>query len=235
MTELTRRNAIFTGGAMLVVSLAATRVHSQDRLFNPTASPMLFTRKLIRELTDGALIEITRRFEIRFNRLGQGYRIEGIQTAVEAIVPPKLDGLARIEKQRDESGLFPILLGSEGLILNANTSSNQPEIDKAVAYAIEKLESVNTEDSGKFLQALQNSASQALTHLPRDLFVPRTPESLHARALPLPDGSVGQIKIAFRARTSDTSGLMTHASRTVETSVNATTRTSIEHWSLVKK
>lgn len=235
MVKLSRRSAIGAMGAVLAVRLATTAAHAQDRNFTPPLVPMRFTRKLTRELADGALIDVTRAFEVRFSPLGQGHRITGAQTAIEVNVPAGLEGLAGLEKQRDESGLFPILLGSGGLILNSNPSSGQPAIDEAVARALVKLAEGDGENAGAFLHTLQNSASQAMNRLPRDLFAPSAPDSLQTRSLPLPDGGTGQIKIAFKAQTSDVSGLMTHASRIIETSIDATTRTSIERWSLAEK
>ncbi|MFZ1743295.1 MAG: hypothetical protein WAT93_10595 [Pontixanthobacter sp.] len=234
---LSRRKAVCAIGLVLAAPFTVGVAHAQGPSLVPPGAPMRFSRKLTRELSDGKLIEVSRVFEIRFSPLGEGFRIDGQQIGVEVHVPPGLEQLAELERSRDESALFPILLGSDGTIMGLNQPASGPQIDQAVKLALAKLDGIaadgqDTRDAAAFLRALHNSAAETTNNLPPDLFFPAAGEDFQTRSLPLPDGTIGQIKIAFVARIEESSGLLRNASRTIETSVGNSTRTSVERWQL---
>jgi hypothetical protein len=83
-----------------------------------------------------------------------------------------------------------------------------------------------------FVDAVHRSAGQLATDLPRDLFAPVDCPREESRALPLPDGTQGQVRTAFAAERDPATGLMREARREIVTEVSGDVRRTVESWSL---
>src|SRR5512147_423311 len=73
------------------------------RSIAPPPQPMLFARRLTRELSGGYSIVAERSFKVRFVALGDGFRIEGEQVSSSVDAPPNLAAYAKIEQERTEA------------------------------------------------------------------------------------------------------------------------------------
>ena len=109
MSATDRRTVLrFAGAAVLLPALSAAPLgaKAQTVRFAPPAEPMLYTRRLERQLPGGAAFTVSRSFEVRFLRNGEGYRVEGRQVDVEVEAPEVLAAFARIEREREELRTF---------------------------------------------------------------------------------------------------------------------------------
>ncbi len=228
-------------GAALVPLLAGNRSASAQIAggrFNPPAGPMRLTRQLSRQLADGAQIVIERTWEVQFRNQAAGYSLDGRQVAVEVSAPHSLEMLARIERDRTESGLFPIELDRNGLIsADAETGSLAP-IDQAVSQARKRIEAsgLSTKaaaDARQFLAYLQKSAADLSSQMPGDLFHPVRPNWQENRTIRLPHGQTGSVSVSFTAITNPEAGLMERAQRIIVTEIGEASRTSRENWKLL--
>ncbi|MDN3646861.1 hypothetical protein QWY75_11675 [Pontixanthobacter aestiaquae] len=242
MKAIPRRDVLAALGAIwaLNVFAATSGVNAQSFTvkFTPPSTPMRFTRKLVRNLSDGKQIVVERAWKVLFAPVGQGFSLDGEQISVEVSVPPGLEALADLERRKRESGLFPLMLASDGMIVRKVSARPKAVIDQAIELASQELAArgvseADQSSSREFLRTLQSSAEKAASHLPRDLFQPRRMAANAKRTLSLPDGAVGSVAIEFTAKTDAETGLMRTATRTVTTKIALSERTSAEHWSLV--
>ena len=81
-----------------------------------------------------------------------------------------------------------------------------------------------------FIERFRNRA--ATSPWPRDLFRPVEPETHLERAIPLPDGAQGLVRIDTEAAVLGPSGLLVSYRRTVTTELDAVRRVTIEIWTL---
>ena len=96
--------------------------------FVPPAGEMVLARSLIRELSDGQRIVVTRRYTIRFAAVPEGYQINGELIGVDVDAPPRLASLAELERRRVDPGLFPMRIDRAGILHEKTTGP----IDSAV-------------------------------------------------------------------------------------------------------
>ena len=203
----------------------------------PPKAPMLFSRRLTRELSGGYAIVAERRFEVRFERLGNGFRIDGKQVAVSVDAPPNLAAYVRLEQQRTEAGMFPIMLDSHGLIRSDPEVTSHATLDRAVALALAQVEKMKLSDADKsearsFLLSLEQAADKISSEPPANLFTPPPAPERLTREVALPGGLSGSISTQFSGSTAPETGLLERAERIVLTGTAGTTRRTLEHWRL---
>ena len=80
---------------------------------------MVLSRTVIRELTGGNQIVVTRSFRVQFVASADGFVLTGTPIAVNVEVPPLLAQLGELERRRSDSGPFPIRIDRHGLIQTA--------------------------------------------------------------------------------------------------------------------
>ena len=111
--NLSRRHALhLAAGCALAPALAGrSAAHDvADVAFDPPPAPLLYTRRLVRELRGGYRLAVTRSFSVRFSPLpAGGYELGGEQVAVEVVAPEKMAPFADLERGRVETGVFPLV------------------------------------------------------------------------------------------------------------------------------
>lgn len=217
-----------------------------DRVFAPPENePMLLTRTLRRELSDGKAIVATRRYRVSFTRDSRGWMLDGELVASEIDCPPALAALAAIERQRPDDALFPIRLDPAGVILPRDGAPLSPDgpswraaLDKAIALATHRFEPGGDGTALKLLvQQLQAVAGAAtLSHWPNTLFLPEPAATREERKFQLPDAEVGteegSIVAQLERLPAEGVATMGRAERMVVTEVAGTRRTTREQLSL---
>lgn len=222
--------------ALPLLRTAPARALSATR-FAPPAGSMRYTRRLERALVDGANLVVSRSFAVRFVPEAGGFRIDGEQIAVAVEAPPQIEALARLERERVETGVFPLLLDGGGAIRAVAPMAASALLDAAVREVdarIERWQHTPTEraELHAFVEAVHRSAGRLTTELPRDLFVPVDCPREESRPLALPGGEVGRVRILFDAARDPATGLMREARREVVTEVSGTARRTLESWTL---
>lgn len=205
--------------------------------FAPPPGPMLYTRRLERELAGGASLTVSRSFAVRFVPEADGFRVDGEQVSVEVAAPEALDSLARLERERIETGLFPLLLDAAGAIRGVSHAAQGEQLDEAVRDVTERIERGEHTPAERdalraFVEAVHRSAVELVTELPRDLFAPGAAPREERRAIALPGGETGQVRLTFSAERDPATGLMRTARRVVVTEVAGDLRRTVESWSL---
>jgi hypothetical protein len=163
---------------------------------------MVLTRTVIRELSDGNQIVVTRRFRIRFEANDQGYRIEGTQIGVEVAVPPILDSMADMERNRVESGVFPLQLNQQGILLDQTGQPVDPAFSQEMEIrgsAIINRADIPAEERSAGIRSLSRLTKQGTrTPWPADLFTAAPGERRQQREVPLSDGRLGKVEVVLR-------------------------------------
>ena len=239
MSGADRRALLRLVAGALVLPLAAAipaRAASAAR-FAPPAGLMRYTRRLERELGRGGRLVVSRSFAVRFRPEPAGFRVEGEQVDVAVEAPENLAEFVRLERERQELGLFPLLLDPAGGIAGGPNAPLSTQLDAVVREALAQL-STQTRDPeeraelARFLNALHQSAGRIATALPDDLFAPGpTPRSEH-REIALPGGDAGEVTVTFAAERDPATGLMRAARREVVTSLEGERRHTLESWTL---
>jgi hypothetical protein len=225
-----------TAAALPLLRVAPAAALSAGR-FAPPAEPMRYTRRLERTLVDGASLTVSRSFAVRFVPDAGGFRIDGQQVAVAVDAPAQIEALARLERERVETGVFPLQLDSAGAIRAVAPVTASAQLDAAVREVearIERWQHTPTEraELRAFVEAVHQSAGRLVTELPRDLFAPVDCPREERRPLALPDGQAAQVRITFDATRDPATGLMREARREVVTEVSGNARRTLESWTL---
>lgn len=218
-------------------SPVVARLPDGVRPFIPPASPMQFSRKLVRNLSDGNAIIVTRKWLVQFETIGAGFALRGQQISVDVQAPAALKRLADLEKNRSDNGLFPVMLTKRGIILGQSGSADKRDVDRAIAIARQQIATSELSANDRipvqsFLKTLQDSGAVATTTLPPDLFVPQQLSSHQQESMELPGGLEGTIIIAFTAQVEEGTGLLRRAERVVTTQIGQTRQLSSEQWTL---
>lgn len=206
--------------------------------FDPPGNSMLFTRTLRRDLAPGAVIEVVRRFEIRFVRNEAGFRVEGRELSCDVSAPPSLAVFARLEQDRREDGIFPMQLDPGGTIVAGPFGPAAPEsmahaVDEALArIGRSHLPSGERANAREFVFGLQMLGAGLTSRLPPRLFTGFAETSREEREVPLPDGGFGQLRVTVSATPAPRANLLDHGERVVVTQVGGSERRWIEQWSL---
>jgi len=219
--------------------------------FDPPSWPMRLSRTLVRDLPDGAEILVKRIWAVVFQPVEEGFTLSGQQTSIQVETPPSLKFLAQMEEQRAETGLFPMDLSAGGMIAAGVPRPNSEMFDRAVSAVARQIDRGGQIDGGgqidrgglsaddtrltaEALSALQKSAAELTSKLPRDLFHPVQPHWQIDRSIVLPGGLSGSVTVTFDARMDATRQLMEHSERRIVSSIGGTSRTSTERWELAR-
>ncbi|MBW8752557.1 MAG: hypothetical protein JF595_00145 [Sphingomonadales bacterium] len=219
-----------------VAALAAAETPPAAGTFAPPPIPLLLTRTLRHMLTDGKAVVTRRSYRVQFVAEPGGFRIEGALADVAVEVPPGLDALAELERRRPDPGMFPMHLDAHGTILPAPDpapTSQQRLAIGVTAAAVAKLD-LPTADTAQALSFVSQFQKQPYrTGWPQDLFHPAAGTRREQRAIPLADGTQGQVTTEVEAKADRASGLLATFTRKVTTDLGGDTRVVIEEWTLV--
>jgi hypothetical protein len=223
--------------AMAGQALALPPADGQAPRFTPPATPMLYTRRLQRELADGKLFIVTRSFAIRFQPVADGFLVTGEQVDVEVDAPASLASFVQLERQRVEQGMFPLTLTATGQIVGLKEVNQAPQLDSAIARVLTNIAEVvrpaaDAAQLARFARAIHENALLLLTTLPPDLFAPEREEHRESRTLNLPDGAEGIVTASYRASRASGSGLLQAAEREIVTEVDGHRKRTLESWTL---
>ena len=166
--------------------------------FVPPAGEMVLARSLIRELSDGQRIVVTRRYTIRFSAVAEGYQIDGELIGVDVDAPPRLASLAELERRRVDPGLFPMRIDRAGILHDKAAGP----VDRTVrsearlrAAGILGSQSSGTESSGLVVKIASGNGNSSW---PADLFSARPGERSSERQVTLSDGRAGMVFVVLK-------------------------------------
>jgi len=204
----------------------------------PPPLPMVYSRRLERTLVDDARIVVERRFAIRFTPAATGFMVDGEQIGVAVDMPDHLEALARLERERVETGIFPLELDQRGWIRSGLSADAVPEIDEALRYVEATLASIERSADEQqrlrdFIAAIHEAGSTIISSLPVDLFAPADSDRSDQRSIALPAGGQGLVQTHFSARRDPATGLMQTARREVITTIAQDQRRTTELFTLV--
>lgn len=232
MNAFDRRRLLQSLSGMALASVSAGRslATTVELRFEPPAGKLALSRRLVRILGDGAQIVVRRTWNIQIFPTATGYRVDGRQSAVEVDAPSELAALASAERQREELGLFPILLDRNGLMTEQSKFVDSAAVDQALARVSSEISQDNL-PARALLERLHSGADAIVSQLPRDFLAPRSGGWTKQWSVPLPSGAKGQVSVRYLA-TRSSSGLLDRAERTVTTMADGSTRVSTETWTL---
>ena len=198
---------------------------------------MVLSRTVIRDLADGKQIVIKRSFRVQFVASADGFVLTGTPIAVSVEVPPVLAQLSELERRRSDSGPFPILIDSRGLI---HTAANSVTADAGVRQDAKQtakgliqgaaLPADTKRDAAQLLGAM--AADPRTSPWPTDLFVAHDGERRQLRSVALADGSLGEIEVLLRVGKWLPCGMPAVFERIITTQLAGIRRVSREVWSL---
>lgn len=241
MTHATDRRTLLryaaAAAAFPVAAAASAHPAGGSFRFAPPEEPMLYTRRLERALPGASRLVVSRSFAVRFRPWEGGFLVEGEQRDVEVEAPEQLAQFARIEREREERGLFPLLLDAGGTIAGSAGTPTATRLDAAIREALAEIESRGhapavRAELVRFVSAFHQSAGRLVTELPHDLFAPHDAPRSERRAVALPGGDSGEVTVTFTAARDPATGLMRQALREVVTELGGERRTTLESWRL---
>jgi hypothetical protein len=205
--------------------------------FVAPADRQILTRTLRKSLPGGAKIVARRSYEIWFVPDTSGFRVEGRLIAVDLDVPPGMEALAAIERQREDTDLFPMELDRLGKIVFGSTGES-PSINRqagSIALAQVAGSALSPEEqSAASSFARQLSQQGGASPWPMDLFRPQPGHREEVRPVVLPGGQEGEVIIMIDALAAGTDGVLDTVSRTVTTQLGPSIRETQEIWTLRK-
>lgn len=227
--------AVLLAGATAVLPFAALNASAPaaqaPASFAPPQTRLVLTRTLHSPLADGKEIVSRRSYELRIAPDGLDYRIDGTLIDSKVDAPAPLGFLAELERNRPDTGLFPLRLDSRGLLLAPGERPASDSIHRAAAHVEQRIPGSARADSAGFVKAVENSGST--TRWPEDLFVSRTGLRTNRQAVTLPDGTKGHVTIEIEVtRPSDTQTLV---ERRVITEIGSSRRMTREEWLIAEK
>lgn len=242
MNNADRRSALLLAFAAGVApALYANRAMAAppSGLIAPPDGPMRYSRTVVRQLSDGKEFSAARDFAVTFRRFDGGFMLNGQQTGVRIDAPAALEQFVQIERERDESGMFPIALDAFGQILSTQVAQPAgPDLPRAIREALSHVSSNVSADEreqlAQYLSALQQAGNRVIAYLPTDLFAPVSLSRRDEQRVDLPGGLQGTVESVFECERDAGTGLMRAATRRIVTLVEGTSRTVREDWSLTR-
>ena len=206
--------------------------------FAAPGQPMMLTRMLRHELGAGQEVVTRRSYLIQMTAMATGFRVDGDLTGVEVTVPPNLEPIAQLERDRRDDGLFPILLDRQGAISSQSASAAPvvpPAAHKVASTIIAgaALSSGERAEALHFVDALLNARGGVLTQWPADLFRPAEARRTTTTRFPLANGETGEVSVTLEAAADGQCGLLRAFDRMVVTNIGGLQRLSHERWTLV--
>lgn len=229
-----RRAAV--GSLLAGITLAGTPLSALDARRLPPG-PMRLTRRLTRQLGDGRQIVVERSWRVVFAQKAEGATVSGHQIGVSVDAPEKIAAIAEIERNRPTDGMFPILLGVDGLIVTAGEMERPQDLAAAVARAQEMIAhaampAAEKQQAGYYLAQIGHAGGDMLERMPRDLFFPRGNAVRDTRAVDLPDGSRGEFELVYTSAADQAGGWLIRAERRITTRIAASERSASERWTM---
>ena len=203
--------------------------------------PLRLTRVLVRGLGDSgsSAITVRRWWDVAFERQGRGIVVSGRQTGAEVDAPPNLAAIARIEQQRDASGMLPLMLSDRGAMITAPAALGDSDTVSAALRAAEgviaRQMGLPADDRARiryYLAEMHRAGSGLLEVLPDDLLFPSGPPVERRESVTLPDGLTGQFALRYKAEPQPDAPWLARAERQVVTSVGGFDRQAAETWTL---
>lgn len=239
----TRRGfvAVLLGiGAMGARPLADPPLAEPEGLLRLPDQTLRLTRVLERGQGAGgtAAITVRRWWDVTFQRQGRGTVVSGRQTGATVDAPPHLAELARIEQQRDASGMFPLMLSENGAILTAPVPQGETDTVAAALRAAEGFiarQPVPPDERTRarlYLAEVHRAGSGLLDALPGDLLYPAGVPVERSEVVALPDGLTGRFVLSYKALPQPDAPWLARAERRVITSVGEVDRQASEVWVL---
>jgi hypothetical protein len=205
-------------------------------VFSPPENQLVLTRVLHSPLADGSEVVARRSYAVSIKPDGEGFRVDGELLGCEVEAPPQLQALAEIERNRPDTGLFPMQLDRAGMLVPP-TANPQPgeSIQDAAAMASKALESSELDNAGRaqaqgFIARIRSKAAHTLW--PSDLFRPESGRRIEKHDFALPDGGEGRITVEITARADSAPGVLTELERTVVTEMAGSRRVTREEWTI---
>lgn len=231
-----RRRAVQLAAAtaflpLLLRNQAMAQATGSARGFSPPSTDMVFRRVMNRHMAGGALLRVTRDFNVRFRSTDTGYAVEGRQIAARVEAPAALHSFARLEEQRTETGVFPLMLDRSGQIVSGPAGEQDTRLEAAVAEAL-RLIGDGAGEARQLIAALHEAGAGLVAQLPRDLFAPVASQREQRERVTLPWGEAGEVVMRFEAQVDETTGLMRLARRHIVTRLGTDERQSDEQWEL---
>ena len=201
-------------------------------------APLRLERVLQRGIGEDAAITVRRSWQVQCERQGRGIVLTGQQISAEVNAPPHLDALAQIERERDASAMFPLMLSDDGLILTPGNASAPADMLAAALTAAEALiarQPVPPDERERYrlyLAQVHQAGANLLDALPPDLFFPSGPVVERTRPVTLPGGLIGHFTLRYSSEPQADAPWLKRAERRVTTQVEGLTRTASEVWTL---
>jgi hypothetical protein len=201
-------------------------------------TPLRLERLLQRGIGDAAVITVRRGWQVHCKRQGRGIVATGRQITAEVSAPPHLEALAQIERGRDASSMFPLMMSDAGLIL---TPGSEPAPADMVANALTAAEALiasqpvpadERERYRLYLAQVHQAGATLLDTLPPDLFFPASPAVELSQAVALPGGLTGHFSLRYTAESQPDAPWLKRAERRLVTEVGGLTRSASEVWTL---
>lgn len=195
-------------------------------------------RVLVRGLGDDAVITVRRSWEVRFDRQARGIVVTGRQIAAEVDAPQHLAELVRIERDRDASGMFPVMLSDDGLILTPGAALGPTDEVASALRAAEALIARQPVPEGEreqyrfYLAQVHAAGANLLDTLPPDLFFPAGAPVERDDIIALPGGLSGHFALRYGAQPQADAPWLRQADRRVVTKVQGLERSARETWTL---
>ena len=232
--------ALLGMGVLGARPLADPPLAEPDGLLRLPDRALRLTRTLERGQSEGggAVITVRRWWDVTFQRQGRGTVVTGRQTGAAVDAPPNLAELARIEQQRDASGMFPLMLSENGAILTAPVPPGESDPVAAALRAAEGFiarQPVPTDERARarfYLAEVHRAGSGLLDALPGDLLYPAGVPVERSEVVALPDGLTGRFVLSYKALPQPDAPWLARAERRVITSVGGMDRQATEVWTL---
>ena len=227
--------AIAAGG--MAVSPAVFAASFRLLPFQPHKRLYRLSRSLNRQMSDGLHVAVTRQWLLQFLPQPGGYRVEGEALATEVEVPAGLEPLAALERSRIENGPLNSALDRAGMIVGTQAANPSQPFEAAFATAKRKLGDRISNPSAHreadaALRALQGTLESAISPIAADLFAPQAESWEEQRTMPLPGGGAGSIAITYASSRDPHTGLMQQTSRRLISTVDTSSRITVETWLL---
>jgi hypothetical protein len=230
------RAAWLAGTALLpLAAVCGAKPPAPQAVFAPPPAPMLLTRTLRHVLHDGRAVATRRSYRVRFARDGAGFRIDGALAEVAVDAPAGLEPLAELERRRPDTGMFPMRLDAQGLIVPTGdpppSEAQRQAIGTAAGLVAQmSLTAAESAEAQGFVAQFRTRSYR--TPWPQDLFHPAPGKRRDERAVPLPGGAAGQVTTELEASADPQTGLLAAFRRKVTTAFGGDSRVVLEEWTL---
>lgn len=234
LSLLSRRHVVF--GPIALSAIGSVPALAAGTLPLPVGM-MNLSRRVERELSDGAMITVERTWNVQFARQGSGAAITGQQSFAKVSAPPQLARLAEIEQARSTNDMFPFLLSENGMLVAAGKGLQKQDLEAAAQEAertvrARKLAAGQREEQLRYLALLQRSAGKLIDKLPEDLFFPAVPRVHMVEPVRLGDGQTGEFELIYETACAPQKPWLATAERRVITRLGSTQQQSREVWKL---